>query len=105
MWAMIAGVAVILAQAAQPGPGSKGHEWCFDRGPGTQLCEATEAASTTCGRSTPKSHRARADVLHRRKSNNRRPNRLRPRTRRSKRQLNDSPRRLQHREGEYEPVR
>ena len=44
MWATIAGVAIILAQAAQPGPGSKGHEWCFDRGQGTQLCEATEAA-------------------------------------------------------------
>jgi hypothetical protein len=44
MWATIAGVAVILAQAAQLGPGSKGHEWCFDRGQGAQLCEATEAA-------------------------------------------------------------
>lgn len=44
MWAAIAGVAIILAQATLPGPGSKGHEWCFDRGQGTQLCEATEAA-------------------------------------------------------------
>lgn len=44
MWATIAGVAIILAQAAQPlGPGSKGQEWCFDRGQGAQLCEATEA--------------------------------------------------------------
>ena len=44
MWATIAGVAIILAQAALPGPGSKGHEWCFDRGQGAQLCEATEDA-------------------------------------------------------------
>jgi hypothetical protein len=44
MWATIAGVAVILAQAAQLGPGSKDHEWCFERGQGTRLCEATEAA-------------------------------------------------------------
>ena len=43
MWATIAGVAIILAQAAQSGPGSKRHEWCFDRGQGTQLCEATQA--------------------------------------------------------------
>ena len=44
MWATIAGIAIILAQAAQPlGPGSKGQEWCFDRGQGAQLCEATEA--------------------------------------------------------------
>ncbi len=44
MWATIAGVAIILAQAAQPlGPGSKGQEWCFDRGQAAQLCEATEA--------------------------------------------------------------
>ena len=39
-----AGVAFIFAQAAQPlGPGSKGQEWCFDRGQGARLCEATEA--------------------------------------------------------------
>lgn len=45
MWPLIAGVAVVLAQAAQPGPGSKGYEWCFERGQGgAQLCEATEAA-------------------------------------------------------------
>jgi hypothetical protein len=40
----IAGVAVVLAQATESGPGSKGHEWCFDRGQEAQLCEATEAA-------------------------------------------------------------
>jgi hypothetical protein len=44
MWPIIAGVAVVLAQAAVSGPGSKGYEWCFDRGQGAQLCEATEAA-------------------------------------------------------------
>jgi hypothetical protein len=44
MWAIFAGAALVLAQAAQPGPGSKGHEWCFDRGQEAQLCEATEAA-------------------------------------------------------------
>jgi hypothetical protein len=44
MWATIAGVAIILAQAGMPGPGSEGHEWCFDRGQGMQLCEATQAA-------------------------------------------------------------
>src|SRR5438128_11064140 len=43
MWVMIAGLAVVLAQATQSGPGSKGHEWCFDRGQHAQLCEATEA--------------------------------------------------------------
>jgi hypothetical protein len=44
MWTTIAGISIILAQAAQPlGPGSKGQEWCFDRGQGAQLCEATEA--------------------------------------------------------------
>jgi hypothetical protein len=38
MWATIAAVGIILAQAAQPlGPGSKGQEWCFDRGQGAQL--------------------------------------------------------------------
>lgn len=44
MWVTIAGAAIILAQATQPGPGSKGQEWCFDRGQETKLCEATEAA-------------------------------------------------------------
>ena len=44
MWTIIAGLAVVLAQTTQPGPGSKGYEWCFERGQGVQLCEATEAA-------------------------------------------------------------
>jgi hypothetical protein len=44
MWPIIAGFTVVLAQAVQLGPGSKADEWCFDRGQGTQLCEATEAA-------------------------------------------------------------
>jgi hypothetical protein len=44
MWPIIAGLTVMLAQAVQSGPGSKGKEWCFDRGQETQLCEATEAA-------------------------------------------------------------
>jgi hypothetical protein len=44
MWVMIAGLAVVLAQATQPGAGSKSDEWCFDRGQGAQLCEATQAA-------------------------------------------------------------
>ena len=44
MWAIFAGAALVLAQATQSGPGSKGHEWCFDRGQDAQLCEATEAA-------------------------------------------------------------
>jgi hypothetical protein len=43
MWAIFAGAALLLAQATQSGPGSKGHEWCFDRGHDAQLCEATEA--------------------------------------------------------------
>ena len=43
MWATIAGVAVILAQAAQPGGGAKDYVWCFDRDQGAQLCEETEA--------------------------------------------------------------
>ena len=44
MWAIFAGAALLLAQATQSGPGSKGHEWCFDRGQDAQLCEATEDA-------------------------------------------------------------
>jgi hypothetical protein len=44
MWAMIAGLAVVLAQGTQPGPGPKSDEWCFDRGQEAQLCEPTEAA-------------------------------------------------------------
>ena len=43
MWAIVAGVAVVVAQIAQPGHGSKGYAWCFDRGQGAQLCEATQA--------------------------------------------------------------
>ena len=42
MWAIFAGAALLLAQATQSGLGSKGHEWCFDRGQDAQLCEATE---------------------------------------------------------------
>jgi hypothetical protein len=34
MWTMVTGIAVMLAQAAPPGPGSKGYEWCFNRGQG-----------------------------------------------------------------------
>ena len=44
MWVTVAGIAFVLAQATPSGPGSKGHEWCFDRGQEAQLCEATEAA-------------------------------------------------------------
>jgi hypothetical protein len=44
MWPIVTGLAVVLAQATQPGPGSKSDEWCFDRGQGAQLCEATQAA-------------------------------------------------------------
>lgn len=44
MWVMIAGLAVVLAQSTQPGPGSKSDEWCFDRGQEAQLCEATQEA-------------------------------------------------------------
>jgi hypothetical protein len=49
MWAAIAGVAVILAQAAQPGGGAKDYEWCFDRDQGAQLCEETEAECNKLG--------------------------------------------------------
>ena len=44
MWTIFAGVAVVLAQAAQPAGGAKEYEWCFDRDQGAQLCEETEAA-------------------------------------------------------------
>jgi hypothetical protein len=43
MWATIEAVAVILAQAAQPGGGAKDYVWCFDRDQGAQLWEETEA--------------------------------------------------------------
>ena len=43
MWPLIPALAIILAQAAQPGTNSKPAEWCFDRGQDAQLCEATEA--------------------------------------------------------------
>ena len=42
MWPLIPALAIILAQAAQPGTNSKPAEWCFDRGQDAQLCEATE---------------------------------------------------------------
>jgi hypothetical protein len=90
MWATIAGIVIILAQAAQPlGPGSKGQEWCFDRGQGAQLCEATEAECNRLRGSIPRSRKARADMSSRRRSSNRRPNRLRPLTRRGRRPPND----------------
>jgi hypothetical protein len=44
MWTIFAGVAVVLAQAAQPTGDAKEYKWCFDRGQGAQLCEETEAA-------------------------------------------------------------
>jgi hypothetical protein len=47
MWAAIAGVAVILAQAAQPGGGAKDYVWCFDRDQGAQLCEETRCVPSS----------------------------------------------------------
>jgi len=44
MGLVIAALPILLAQAVLPGPGSKSYEWCFERGKGGQLCEATEAA-------------------------------------------------------------
>ena len=44
MWSMIPATAIVLAQAIQPTPSSKSHEWCFERGQGARLCEETEAA-------------------------------------------------------------
>jgi hypothetical protein len=41
---MIPAFALVLAQATQPNPPSKSHEWCFERGNGAQLCEETQAA-------------------------------------------------------------
>jgi hypothetical protein len=44
MWSLISALAVILAQAAQPGTESKSGQWCFEREQqGALLCEATEA--------------------------------------------------------------
>jgi hypothetical protein len=44
MWPMIPALAIVLAQASQPGTGSNSQKWCFDREQqGAQLCEATEA--------------------------------------------------------------
>ena len=44
MWPMIPALAILLAQAAQPGPNSKSQKCCFERAQqGAQLCEATEA--------------------------------------------------------------
>jgi hypothetical protein len=88
MRVMIAGLAVVLAQAS--GPGSKGREWCFDRGQDAQLCEATEAECNKlrainteitqgpCRRVEP------PDIQV-----SRRPNRRHPRTRRGRPQRND----------------
>ncbi len=40
---MIPALAIVLAQAAQPGANSTSNKWCFDRGQGgALLCEATE---------------------------------------------------------------
>jgi len=46
MWPMtIPVLAIILAQAAQPGTGSKSQKWCFKREQqGAQLCETPEDA-------------------------------------------------------------
>jgi hypothetical protein len=44
MWHMIPALAIVLAQAAQPGTSSTSDKWCFDRGQEAQLCEATEDA-------------------------------------------------------------
>jgi hypothetical protein len=45
MWPMIPALAIVLAQAAQPGTESKSQKWCFEREQqGAQLCEATEDA-------------------------------------------------------------
>jgi hypothetical protein len=43
MWHRISALALVLAQATQPGANSQPDKWCFDRGQGAQLCEATEA--------------------------------------------------------------
>ena len=43
MWSVIPVFAILLAQTNQPIVTSKSYEWCFDRGQGAQLCEATEA--------------------------------------------------------------
>ena len=42
MWSIIPVLAIVLAQATQPVVTSKSYKWCFDRGQGAQLCEATE---------------------------------------------------------------
>jgi hypothetical protein len=42
MWPMIPALAIVLAQAAQSETNSTSNKWCFDRGQGAQLCEATE---------------------------------------------------------------
>jgi hypothetical protein len=44
MWPMIPALAIVLAQAAQSGTTSTSNQWCFDRGQGARLCEATENA-------------------------------------------------------------
>jgi hypothetical protein len=45
MWSVISAIAIVLAQAAQPGAESKSGEWCFEREQqGARLCEETEAA-------------------------------------------------------------
>jgi hypothetical protein len=75
MWATIAGIAIILAQAAQPlGPGSKGQEWCFDRGKEPSSAKPRRPSATDCGGSIPRSRKARADMWRRRRSSNRRQN-------------------------------
>jgi hypothetical protein len=39
---IVPALAIVLAQATQPGANSKSVKWCFDRGQDAQLCEATE---------------------------------------------------------------
>jgi hypothetical protein len=79
MRATIAGVAIIVAQAAQPlGAGSKGQEWCSDGGKEPSSAKPRRPSATDCGGSIPRSRKARADMWSRRRSSNRQLNRLRP---------------------------
>ena len=78
-------------------PARRGRSGALIGGKEPSSAKPRRPSATDCEGSIPRSHKARADMLSRRRSSNRRQNRLRPPTRRDRRQPNDSQRRLEHR--------
>jgi hypothetical protein len=78
-------------------PARRGRSGALIGGKEPSSAKPRRPSATDCGGSIPRSRKARADMWSRRRSSNRRQNRLRPPTRRDRRQPNDSQPRLEHR--------